>query len=85
MVISTDMALHFDLMAKAMRGTDICPDVRKWDDASLLLQLVLHLADISNPSRPFDMAKTWAELVVSEFLRQVRLNRIPNRGLRHIS
>ncbi|CAD7701028.1 unnamed protein product [Ostreobium quekettii] len=70
MVISTDMALHFGLMAKSRSTRDVFPDIRDWEDVSLILQLMLHLADISNPARPFPRAFAWAEMVVAEFLRQ---------------
>lgn len=32
-----------------------------------LLKALVHAADIGNPTRPFDIAKTWAEKIVSEF------------------
>ena len=78
MIISTDMSLHFDLMERIQRRMEACPDVWQWEDTNLLLQLVLHMADIVNPCRPFFLAKEWAELVVSEFLQQV----VPSSELR---
>lgn len=35
-----------------------------------LLKALVHAADIGNPTRPFDIAKTWAEKIVSEFFYQ---------------
>ena len=32
-----------------------------------LLKALVHASDIGNPTRPFDVAKTWAEKIVSEF------------------
>jgi hypothetical protein len=48
------------------------PDARQWDDKgrTLLLQMLVHLADLANPARPFHLASAWAERVVTEFLRQ---------------
>jgi hypothetical protein len=37
----------------------------------LLLQMTVHLADLANPARPFNLASAWAERVVTEFLAQV--------------
>ena len=36
-----------------------------------LLEICLHLSDISNPAKPFHLAKTWAERISEEFHRQV--------------
>lgn len=72
MVLSTDMALHFDLMGLVKHNlvipsADLTSDRPKF----LLLQLILHVSDISNPARPFRIASRWAELVIMEFLQQV--------------
>jgi hypothetical protein len=32
--------------------------------------MLVHLADLANPARPFFLAAAWAERVVTEFLRQ---------------
>tara|TARA_B100000780_G_C20990069_1_gene395912 strand:+ start:268 stop:435 length:168 start_codon:yes stop_codon:yes gene_type:complete len=32
-----------------------------------LLKALVHASDIGNPTRPFDIAKTWAEKIVCEF------------------
>lgn len=70
MVIATDMAFHFDLMTI---GKGAIPDASNCfhDKSSLVLQLILHISDISNPARPFKLASRWAELLVLEFLHQV--------------
>ncbi len=36
----------------------------------LLLQTIIKCADISNPARPFPIAKYWAEIVQEEFYLQ---------------
>lgn len=77
MVLSTDMALHFDLMGLvkhclAIPSADFSSDRHR----SLLLQLVLHISDISNPARPFRIASRWAELVITEFLQQVSYGQV---------
>jgi len=36
----------------------------------LLLELILHQSDISNPLKPFDVGKAWAWLVLEEFFAQ---------------
>lgn len=72
MVLSTDMAVHFELLtsfrAAAEREGGRAPG--SWADRSLAYQLLVHLADLANPSRPFPLALKWAESVVTEFLAQ---------------
>lgn len=71
-VLATDMAIHFDLLKSFSAALDAQPDVRLWPDRNLLYQMLLHLADIANPSRPFGLARGWAERVIVEFCEQVR-------------
>ena len=70
-VFATDMAIHFDLLKNFNEKIDQEPDVNKWEDRNLLYQMVVHLADIGNPSRPFPLARGWAERVIREFCEQV--------------
>ncbi|GBF89886.1 hypothetical protein Rsub_02590 [Raphidocelis subcapitata] len=71
-VLSTDMAVHFDLLKQFNAAVEACPDVREWParDRPLLLQMLVHLSDLANPSRPFPLASAWAERVVAEFMDQ---------------
>jgi hypothetical protein len=72
MVLSTDMGVHFDLLA-AFRAAAEREGGRPpggWADRALAYQLLVHLADLANPSRPFPLALRWAENVVTEFLAQ---------------
>lgn len=74
MVLSTDMDVHFRLLARYADELKQQPDVRQWvsvDQRSLLFQMLVHLADLANPSRPWPLALKWAEGVVTEFLAQV--------------
>ncbi|KAI8463225.1 MAG: hypothetical protein J3K34DRAFT_381092 [Monoraphidium minutum] len=72
MVLSTDMAVHFDLLNRFNAALEACPDPRSWGDKerALVLQMLVHLADLANPARPFSLAAAWAERVVTEFMRQ---------------
>ncbi|GLC54408.1 hypothetical protein PLESTB_000860400 [Pleodorina starrii] len=60
-VLSTDMAVHFDLLNRFTSQVDAKPDLSEWTDRTLLYQMLVHLADIANPSRPFHLARGWAE------------------------
>jgi hypothetical protein len=70
-VLATDMAIHFDLLRNFNSSLEAVPDVNQWEDRSLLYRMVVHLADIANPSRPFGLARAWAERVIQEFCEQV--------------
>jgi len=58
---------------QALNGDDLLPlyrvDVLK-KDSLLYLKLFLHLSDVSNPLRPFDICKPWAWCVLEEFFDQ---------------
>lgn len=44
--------------------------VVKDKDKDVLMKIVLHIADISNPSKPFDISKAWSDRVIEEFFNQ---------------
>jgi cAMP-specific phosphodiesterase 4 len=71
MVLATDMAIHFDLLKRFNTQLDDQPDMSQWAEPNLAYQMLLHLADIANPSRPFHLARGWAERVIQEFCEQV--------------
>lgn len=73
MVLSTDMDVHFALLKRFEDALAAAPDVRTWasvEQRSLLFQMLVHLADLANPSRPWPLALTWAEWVVTESIAQ---------------
>ena len=70
-ILATDMAIHFDLLKNFNEKIEAQADVNKWEDRTLLYQMLVHLADIGNPSRPFPLARAWAERVIQEFCEQV--------------
>ena len=70
-VLMTDMTQHFQLLEKFSRARSKQPDLNKWEDRDVILQLILHTADISNPFRVPRLATLWGELVTQEFIQQV--------------
>lgn len=40
-------------------------------DREILLKTLLHIADISNPAKIFELSKHWSDLVITEFFEQV--------------
>eukprot|EP00879_Flechtneria_rotunda_P009756 GHRR01010206.1.p1 GENE.GHRR01010206.1~~GHRR01010206.1.p1 ORF type:complete len:373 (+),score=154.98 GHRR01010206.1:405-1523(+) len=73
MILATDMDVHFALLKRFEDAVAAQPDVRQWrslEQRSLIFQMLVHLADLANPSRPWHLALKWAEWVVTEFLEQ---------------
>jgi hypothetical protein len=68
MVLATDPSRHFTDLAKFKSMFTS----RKVDDSNKmpLLDMIMHAADISNPTRPWHLCKRWAELVLQEFFNQ---------------
>jgi len=81
-ILGTDMAHHFEQIKLAnvfleVNGQDTkafckneidtltCLDDDK--NRLLIVELVLHCSDISNPFKPFDLCQQWANLIVIEF------------------
>lgn len=74
-VLMTDMSQHFELLEQFSAQRAKQPNVRSWEKKDVLLQLMLHTADISNPFRGLDHATRWGELVTQEFIKQGELER----------
>eukprot|EP00002_Diphylleia_rotans_P014658 TRINITY_DN2855_c0_g1_i3.p1 TRINITY_DN2855_c0_g1~~TRINITY_DN2855_c0_g1_i3.p1 ORF type:complete len:798 (-),score=144.69 TRINITY_DN2855_c0_g1_i3:152-2545(-) len=76
MILSTDMAKHFDMTAKlaglskkAETG-EVLLSADKKEDREFLCGVLLHCADISNVTKPFDVGKVWSDRVRDEFFQQ---------------
>lgn len=81
-ILGTDMAHHFEQIKLATLFLEVngeetkafCKDeistLSCLDDNKnrlLIIELVLHCSDISNPFKPFETCKSWANLIVIEF------------------
>jgi len=80
MVLSTDMANHFSDLAltkNRVKAEDFNPAEK---DKQLMLNQLIHSADISNPIKPFDIYKEWVSRVFQEFYNQGDKER--DRGLK---
>ena len=68
-VLTTDMSNHkksLDFMNKCLNENNQIQE----DDKQNYMNLIVHSADISNPTKTFDIYYKWAELVVEEFYQQ---------------
>lgn len=67
-VLATDMSFHFRELKHAKERTampDYSLDNEK--DKLMVIKLSFHLADISNPVKPWDLCKLWTDLLYVEF------------------
>ena len=68
-VLGTDMSNHkhsLEFMNKSLTENKEIAD----EDKEKYMNLIVHSADISNPTKTFDVYYKWAELVVQEFYQQ---------------
>ena len=66
-VLSTDMTYH-SKHVEFMK--DVIAKKNKQDDNQEFMNLLIHSADISNPTKPFNIYLKWAKLVFEEFCQQ---------------
>ena len=77
-ILSTDMTVHFELSSKFSTHVDAKASENNKDmfskdikDRQLLVNILLHSADISNMVRPYAISRQWSDRVFEEFLKQV--------------
>jgi hypothetical protein len=68
MVLATDPSRHFTDLAK-FKSMFTSRKIEE-SNKSHLLDMLMHAADISNPSRPWKLCQKWADLVLQEFFNQ---------------
>ena len=71
LILATDMAKHFELLKQFNQLKDDNQYTMENEEHRLLtMQLVLKCGDISNVSRPFELADKWCDVLCEEFFRQ---------------
>ncbi|XP_072924650.1 3',5'-cyclic-AMP phosphodiesterase 4C-like isoform X3 [Hemitrygon akajei] len=77
MVLATDMTKHMNLLAdlKTMVETKKVTSLGvllldNYSDRIQVLQNMVHCADLSNPTKPLHLYRTWVDKVMMEFFRQ---------------
>lgn len=90
-IIGTDMGVYHNDIKKTVKETYNQEWVKKsyetklsFDEKKFIIRAMLHLSDISNPMRPFQTSKKWANRVNEEFFSQVMFNCIYDHILIHI-
>ena len=74
-VLATDMTFHNDILqflknCKKNESSDDTEDKKDKNEYQNYMNVLIHSADISNPTKPFNIYFQWAELVVKEFYEQ---------------
>ncbi|OHS95423.1 3'5'-cyclic nucleotide phosphodiesterase family protein [Tritrichomonas foetus] len=71
MILATDMAHHFKLVKNANDIMDQGPiNLANTSHRIMAMTMLMKVADISNVSRPFEIADKWCEILTEEFWRQ---------------
>lgn len=76
LILATDMSTHFNLKdevdaaATKVMAKTLTPDNVTDKEKTLLMKSILHLADISNPGKPWEISKRWSDMVIQEFFAQ---------------
>ena len=76
-ILATDMTKHFDVTNKfklkveaGQFGEKGADGHASAEDRDILLDLLMHASDLSNPVRPFPLAKKWGYDIMEEFCSQ---------------
>jgi hypothetical protein len=71
LILATDMVRHFELVKEAQTLLDNgLFDMTNAKHRVMAMKLILKVADISNVSRPFEIADKWCDILCAEFFRQ---------------
>ena len=71
-ILATDMAKHFGIAGELNKFNETTdrPDAVPAGDRLLMMKCILHMADISNPAKDWEVSKMWSDRVTAEFLAQ---------------
>jgi GAF domain-containing protein len=76
LILATDMAHHFKLVKYANDVLDAGPiNLANEGHRLMAMTMLMKVADVSNVSRPFEIAQEWCNLLYEEFWRQGDMER----------
>jgi len=84
MVLHTDMRMHltsvqaFDAALVSKRAAGVGFSASRVEDRRMLLEMVLHTADLANPARHLQLALAWASSIMQEYHAQGDEERVRN-------
>jgi hypothetical protein len=80
LILDTDAKNHFVLMTRFKHSMET-----KQVSRGLLSSMILHVSDVSNPTRPGPIARKWAYAVQEEFFRQGDKEKVRNHAFKRFS
>ena len=66
-ILATDMSKHFTDLGKFKSRLSSPEFDATGGDKELVMHIVFHYCDISNPAKRFDICRRWTELLYVEF------------------
>lgn len=79
LILSTDMAKHFDLIAHFRSKAYKAKEITHPDAKLEALKLVIHSADIGHTAKETDLHKKWSKLLAEEFFHQGDIEKEANQ------
>jgi hypothetical protein len=77
-ILATDMACHFEWVNKFSTQLETKGSkVEEPGERRLLMNIIVHCADISNVAKPYVISRKWSDRVFEEFLLQVLIDCCP--------
>ena len=73
MILATDLALHFDLLSKFKQkviASGTFDPKNNSGDKSILMQVLMKCADVSNPTKEWNLYNEWINRITAEFHQQ---------------
>jgi len=71
LVLATDNAKHFTLLSSFNAKVNVGNlDIEKGEDLTLMLQILIKCADVSNPGKNLPIYQQWVDRIVEEFFQQ---------------
>ena len=73
MILATDLSLHFDLLTKFKKKvvtSGTFDPLGNADDKSVLMQVLMKCADVSNPTKEWSLYSEWIDRITAEFHHQ---------------
>mmetsp|Transcript_9779 Transcript_9779/g.23320 ORF Transcript_9779/g.23320 Transcript_9779/m.23320 type:complete len:462 (-) Transcript_9779:166-1551(-) len=74
-ILATDMKVHFDIVSQLQAFASAKGDADEDKSKDLVLRVIVHAADLSNPVLPTERARDWAYRAVLEFHNQAELEK----------
>ena len=69
-ILATDLKQHFEIIVSFTEKTNEM-EMNNESDRLLVAKLIIKMADINSPTKPYDLHRKWTERICEEFYEQV--------------